>query len=124
MNQLLTTCPVCSQRLTVTELYCRSCDTAIQGHFELGRLGNLNRTQLQFIETFIRCEGKLSRMEDEIGLSYPTLRSRLTEIIQQMGFELGSNGQGLSERERKRVLDDLATGKLTSEEAMRQLEGD
>ena len=53
MNPVLTICPVCSERLSVTKLQCRNCDTVIEGHFEIGRMGKLNSEQLQFIETFM-----------------------------------------------------------------------
>jgi hypothetical protein len=124
MSRLLTICPVCGERLTATRLQCRACDTAVEGHFELGRLGRLSPEQTEFVETFIRCEGKLSRMEAEVGLSYPTLRSRLTDVIQKMGFEVGPDSEPLSDEERHQILDDLASGKLSSEEAMRMLEGE
>jgi hypothetical protein len=123
MNAMLTTCPVCSERLVVTRLHCRSCDTTIEGHFELGRLGRLSAEQLAFVETFIRCEGKLSRMEPELEMSYPTLRARLTEVIRDMGFPVGPETERLSEQERHAILDQLASGEISSEQAMRQLEG-
>jgi len=121
MNVLLTNCPVCGDPLAVTRLHCRKCDTAIEGHFEVGRLGRLTPEQVSFVEAFVRCEGKLNRMEREVGLSYPTLRARLSEIIRQMGFAVGAE-TGVSDEERHRVLDELAAGKITSEEAMRALE--
>ena len=124
MNLMLTTCPACGERLSVTRLHCRSCDTTIEGHFDLGRLGRLSAEQLAFIETFIRCEGKLNRMERELGLSYPTLRARLTDVIGQMGFQVGPEPAGAGTEERHRILDDLASGKITSEEAMRALEAE
>ncbi|HJX41774.1 MAG TPA: DUF2089 domain-containing protein [Anaerolineales bacterium] len=123
MNPLLTTCPVCAGALTVTRLHCRSCDTSVEGHFETGRMGRLRADQLQFVETFIRCEGKLNRMERELGLSYPTLRSRLTEVITQMGFELGPEPAEISDKQRHRILDELASGEISSEQAMQQLQG-
>lgn len=124
MSRLLTTCPVCQEKLTATRLHCRSCDTTIEGHFELGRLGRLSQEQLDFVEAFIRCEGKLNRLEKELELSYPTLRSRLNEIIRQMGYEVGADSGGLDEEERSQILDDLASGKLSSEEAMHMLKGE
>jgi len=122
MTSMITTCPICGDRLSVQRLYCRSCDTSIEGHFDLGRMGRLSPEQMVFVETFIRCEGKLNRMEGELGMSYPTLRSRLTEIIRQMGFEVGPEDAGLSDEERHRILDELAQGKISSEEAMSLLE--
>jgi len=123
MNPILTTCPVCAGALTVTRLHCRSCDTTVEGHFETGRMGRLRADQLEFVETFIRCEGKLNRMERELGLSYPTLRSRLTEVVTQMGFELGPEPAELSDKQRHRILDELAQGEISSEQAMQLLQG-
>lgn len=124
MSRLLTTCPVCSEELTAVRLHCRSCDTTIEGRFDFGRLGRLSQDQLEFVEAFIGCEGKLNRLEKELELSYPTLRSRLNEIIRQMGYEVGPESAGLDEQERTQILDDLANGKLSSEEAMQMLAGE
>jgi hypothetical protein len=87
-------------------------------------MGRLSTEQLEFVETFLRCEGKLSRMEPELELSYPTLRARLTDVIRTMGFQVGPDTGGLDEEERHQILEDLATGNLSSEEAMRLLESD
>ena len=122
MPPLLTTCPVCEESLSVTRLHCRNCDTTIEGQFDVGRLGRLTPEQIGFVETFIRCEGKLNRMEPELDLSYPTLRARLTDVIRAMGFPVGPE-LGISDEERHRILDELASGKLSSEEAMQLLEG-
>jgi hypothetical protein len=124
MNPMLTICPICKERLSVTRLHCRGCDITIDGYFDMGRLGRLSEEQLVFIETFIRCEGKLSRMEPELGMSYPTLRARLMDVIRTMGFPTGPESSMITDEERHRILDDLAGGKLTSEEAMILLEGE
>jgi hypothetical protein len=108
----------------VTRLHCRSCDTTIDGRFETGRLGRLSVDQIVFVETFLRCEGKLNRMEREMGLSYPTLRSRLTDIVRQMGFNPGAEAPAAIDESRHRVLDDLAGGRITSDDAMRLLESE
>jgi len=122
VNNLLTNCPVCGEALAVTRLHCRNCDTTIDGRFDVGRLGRLTAEQVAFVETFVRCEGKLNRMEREVGLSYPTLRVRLTEVIRQMGFPVGVEQAPSGDDELHRLLDDLASGKITSDEAMRSLE--
>jgi hypothetical protein len=122
MNTFLTLCPVCGERLAVTRLHCRNCDTTIDGHFEMGRLGRLTGEQLTFVETFLRCEGKLNRMEREMGLSYPTLRARLVDVVRQMGFPPSSEAPVSLDEARHQVLDDLAGGRITSDEAMRLLE--
>ena len=123
MNKMPSICPVCEERLYVTRLHCRNCDTALEGYFETGRMGRLTPQQLDFVETFVRCEGKLIRMERELGLSYPPLRSRLNEVIQQMGFEVDAPEPGVDEEERHRILDELASGEISSDQAMSLLEG-
>jgi len=123
MNTMLTLCPVCGERLTVARLHCRACSTSIEGQFDPGPLGRLTVEQLAFVETFVRCEGKLNRMEREVRLSYPTLRSRLADVIRQMGYPEGPEAPALTDEERHQVLDLLANGEIDSAEAMRRLEG-
>ena len=123
MNSQLMSCPICEHRLTVTRLHCRNCDTTIEGHFETGRMGQLTAEQLSFVETFLRCEGKLNRVEGVLGLSYPTLRSRLSQVIQAMGFEVGPEQADTSDEQRHQILDELASGQISSEQAMELLQG-
>jgi hypothetical protein len=127
MHPILGTCPVCGETLAVTRLHCRSCDTTIEGRFAVGAFDRLSPEHLAFIETFIKCEGKLNRMETELGLSYPTLRSRLNDLRRAMGFEVGQEepaaAPGITEEERRRILDDLASGRITSEDAVKLLQG-
>jgi hypothetical protein len=124
MNAMLTLCPVCGEKLTVTRMLCRACSSSIEGQFDPGPLGRLTAEQVAFVETFIRCEGRLNRMEREIGLSYPTLRLRLADIIRQMGYAVEPETPTLSDEDRHRVLDLLASGEIDSAEAMRRLEGE
>ena len=123
MYDLLGKCPVCSQDLTVTRLHCRSCDLALEGRFGLGRFYRLDPEQLHFIETFIRREGKLNRVQEELGLSYPTVRSRLHDVIRALGYEVREE-LTMSPEQRKSILDELAQGQITSDEAVKLLQGD
>ena len=128
MKTLPGKCPICGENLTVTRMHCRNCDTTLEGQFSLGVLELLSKEQLLFLETFVRCEGKLNRMEKEMGLSYPTLRSRLTELIRAMGYEVGQEEpapatSGISDEDRHRVLEDLAAGRISTELAVKSLQG-
>ncbi|MCP4426627.1 MAG: DUF2089 domain-containing protein [Chloroflexi bacterium] len=124
MNPVIGQCPICQQTLHVTRLHCRNCDTALEGHFTLGRLYQLSAQQLEFVEIFIRCEGKINRVEQEIGLSYPAVRARLTEVIKAMGYEVGApEPVPISQETRQEVLDELSSGTLSAEEALQMLRG-
>jgi hypothetical protein len=120
MNPVIGRCPVCDQTLEVTRLYCRHCDTALEGHFSLGRFYQLSPEQLQFVETLVRCEAKLNGVQEELGLSYPAVRSRLNDVIRALGYEVREDTSASTEQ-RRTILQDLASGKLSSEEALRLL---
>ncbi len=145
MNPMPTRCPVCGGELVVTRLHCPSCETTIEGSFAPGGsplqeaftpeqlrsllpFSRLNQDQLYFVLTFIRCEGRFNRMEEELNLSYPTLRGRLDEVIRALGFEPAReeapspNLPGPAERQS--ILDQLNRGEIDVEEARRRLRGE
>lgn len=125
MNPVIGQCPICRQNLHVTRLHCRHCDTTVEGHFSLGRLYQLSQDQLKFVETFIRCEGKITRVEQEIGMSYPAVRSRLEEVIRALGYEVGeSSDRSISYEERQDILARISRGEMTAEEGIGLLRGD
>ena len=63
-------------------------------------------------------------MEDEVGLSYPTIRNRLHEIIRALGYEPGAGDltPGLTDQQRQRILEDLDQGLISPGEAMQLLQ--
>ncbi len=115
-------CPVCGEGLEAMALQCPACETRIEGRFQLGRLARLSTEQLAFVELFLRCEGKFTRLESLTGLSYPTLRKRLQEILRTMGYEPEAEAPPGPE-ERLRILEALAEGQISYEEALRRLRG-
>lgn len=125
MLPLPTRCPFTGGEIVITQFYCPDAGIKIEGEFQLVLpFVQLSAEQLQFVETFVRCEGKFNRMENELGLSYPTLRTRLHEIIRVLGYEPGKEEAPVrNEAERRRVLEELHTGRLNFEEAMELLKG-
>jgi hypothetical protein len=77
-------CPACGSALRVTTLSCASCDTTIGGSFELPALSKLPAEDFQFVLDFIKCSGSLKIMAQQMGLSYPTVRNRLDEVISKI----------------------------------------
>ncbi len=124
MNQVIGQCPICKSALQVTRLYCSNCDTALEGHFSLGRFYQLSPEQIAFIETFLRCEGKINRVGEELGISYPTVRSRLEDVIRALGYEVEEAPGTPSDEDRKAILEQLAEGTISSEDAIKRLRGE
>ncbi len=110
-------CPMCGGALYVSTLHCPACDATITGNFDLGAFGRLSPDQLAFAALFIRCEGKITRVQQELGLSYPTVRNKLQDLIQALGYPLGYSVSQTAE-ERKKILDRLSAGELTADEAI------
>ena len=125
MRPLLLKCPSCEGNLTVTSLGCPECSINIDGEFALPQLLRLTRAQIDFIEVFIKNRGIIREVERELGISYPTVRARLDEVIQALGYSSKSapeDGIESAGAERRRiVLAELKAGKLTPEEALAQL---
>jgi len=81
-------CPVCPTVMEITQLPCQQCDTAIEGHLAFSRFNRLIVEQLAFPETLVRCEGEITRVEKELGISYLTARSRLDDLVSPLGYEV------------------------------------
>lgn len=125
MNPLPTRCPFSGGDIVVTRFYCPDVDISVDGRFAVNiPFAQLSAEQLQFVELFLRSEGKLSRMESELGISYPTVRSRLHDIIRALGYEPGKEEPApMNEDVRKQVLAELDAGQITFDEAMQILKG-
>jgi len=125
MLPLPTQCPLTGGPIIVTRLYCPDSGLTIEGEFAITLpFGQLSPEQLRFVEIFVRCEGKLNRMEEELKLSYPTIRTRLHEVIRALGHEpRREEAETVSAAERKKVLQELDSGKISFEEAMQLLQG-
>lgn len=121
-HQVPSSCPFCHDILQVTQLHCPNCDTTISGHFDLGKFQLLTEEQRAFAELFIRCEGKLTRVGSELGLSYPTVRNKLNELIRALGYTVEEEPR-LTAADRQAILDRLAAGEISSEEAIELLSG-
>jgi hypothetical protein len=129
MNQVFGNCPVCGKELIVTKMECRSCGTDIGGQFAIGRMAQFDADQIQFVETFIKNRGNAYKVGEELGMPYSTVRARLTEIIRAMGYEPGAEPKEdltskVAPEVRKVVLDDLAKGKISADDAIRLLQGE
>lgn len=116
MPRLPTACPACSAGLEVSRLTCPSCALQLEGRFELPPLLRLPRDDLDFVTAFVRASGSLKEMGAHLGLSYPTVRNRLNEIIERL-----TAAESDRDTKRRAVLDALARGELGVKDATRKL---
>jgi len=122
-NPVVAKCPICSEQLKVVRLECDSCGTRMEGSLSLGRFHALSPDQIEFLETFIRARGNFKDIERELGISYPTVRSRLDAMIRALGFPSQAEPDRESER-RKEILRELAEGRIAADDAANLLESE
>ncbi len=84
MKVLPIICPACNSQLKVKSLLCQHCQTEIQGCYDLPPLATLCADDQAFVLEFIKTSGSLKDMAGLLGLSYPTVRNRLDEIIERI----------------------------------------
>ncbi|WP_413293138.1 DUF2089 domain-containing protein [Bdellovibrio sp. HCB185ZH] len=81
-------CPACQGLLSPTVLSCGHCNIRVEGPFQLNEFATLPAEDLHFLRIFIQCEGRIRDMEPALGLSYPTIRTRLTQLKNKLTGEL------------------------------------
>ena len=118
MRKVISRCPVCSNELTVARLKCDACDTVIENHFKLSEFDYLTDEEMFFTRTFIRCRGNIKEVEKELGISYPTVRSKLDAVIKKLGYEAVADERSAHKED---ILKALENGEITAEQAIAQL---
>ena len=114
-------CPSCGGRLEVQELGCPRCGVTVGGTFERCEFCALPPEQLQFLRLFVSRRGNLREVERELGLSYPTVRARLDDLLKALGYPASPAPVAERQERRRQALEDLGAGKITAEEAARIL---
>jgi len=127
MRPLILKCPSCDGPLTVARLECAKCEIGIEGDFSMPALLRLSLAQIDFVEVFIKNRGSIRDVERELGVSYPTVRGRLDDVIRALGYPV--KGEAVEETaapsdttaSRRSVLADLKAGRISPEEALAAL---
>jgi hypothetical protein len=113
-DQAPSRCPQCNAVLRVSALHCPACDLVVSGDFPRCRFCELPAEQSRFLEVFLRCRGVIRHMEAELGLSYPTVRSRVDDLLKALRLD-----EEAQERQSIRdVLTSLEDGALSAGEAV------
>ncbi|MDR7869809.1 MAG: DUF2089 domain-containing protein [Tissierellaceae bacterium] len=117
-REVIGKCPVCGDELKVTKLSCSSCDTHIEGNFDLCKFCKLSNEQKSFLEAFVRNRGNIKEIEKDLSISYPTVKNKLEDLVQALGY---SSKYSEPEIDKKDILERLNNGEITSEEALKLL---
>lgn len=114
-------CPICQSKLKVIRLQCGTCKTGIDGEFELDKFSYLTDEQKTFIEIFIKNRGNIKEIEKDLGISYPTVRRNLDQVIEALGYSVKPSDEEVNKKD---ILEKLSVGALTPEEALKKLRGE
>ena len=111
-----TSCPDCGRPMQLTRASCPDCEVDLEGQFEVSPLGRLTEEDQIFVTAFLRHHGSIRKMEELFKISYPTVKNRLKSIVRQLDsvFTVPSTNSV--------VLEELARGEITVDEALERLE--
>ncbi|MCD4760287.1 DUF2089 domain-containing protein [bacterium] len=116
-------CPVCESRLVISSFKCESCDTEVSGRFPPRAFEVLGEEEEDFVITFLVCSGNIKQMEKRLGISYPTVKSRLRRIVEKLGQEVEIEETTIKVDE-NRILTELKSGAIDVQAAIRRLRGE
>ena len=125
MRKLIETCPTCdSAKLSITEVTCDACGTQVRSRYSRCPFCSLTEDQQTFLLLFVRSRGNLKDLEKTLGVSYPTVRAKLDEIVERLAPpaltptpELES-APATQPDPRQAVLARVQTGELSPAEAL------
>ncbi|MGG5460399.1 DUF2089 domain-containing protein [Clostridium sp. B9] len=117
-------CPVCNSELKIVKLECEKCNTKIEGDFRGCDFCNLTQEEQYFLKIFVKCKGSIKEIEKELDISYPTVKSRLNQLITALGFEDKETEEEKLDKKKSRalILEKLDRGEISSTEALKELE--
>ncbi|MCK9557472.1 MAG: DUF2089 family protein [Candidatus Cloacimonetes bacterium] len=112
----LANCPICHKELVIREYHCPSCKVSFEGDFSRNWLEGFTASQLEFIKLFLLVQGNLKELQKRLGISYPTVKNRLSEIIGIITREDGGINDYTD------ILTDLEGGFINVEEAVSMIQ--
>jgi len=108
-------CPSCGEMLEITELRCPKCGTVVRGHYKLNKFLILSPEEENFLLIFLISRGNLKEVQERLGISYPTAKARLEELLVSLGLYKEKEKNPLI----KEILERLERGEITSKEAIK-----
>lgn len=120
-HRLITKDPVSGCDLDITEVSCEDSGVTIRGRFEMPRWAKLEPEQERFLETFLRCRGMINSVERELGISYPTVKSRLDALLNALEIAPIKEKKEKGIEKKRKILDMLERGEITADQAKEKI---
>ena len=121
MRKILEKCPSCGGAIEVTRLNCTSCETVVLGRYQPCPFCKLDPERTQFLLAFVRSRGNVKEMERELGISYWTVRRKLDELIEDLGFEPQDTAAADQTEHQLEILARVDRGELNAADAFQLL---
>lgn len=109
-------CPFCDGQIHITDFACDDCGATVRGIFDPCSFCGLNAEQRRYLISFIKCRGNIKEIEKDLGISYPTVRARMDDLLIALGLT-----DVKSDTRRADILASLETGEISAEEAAQML---
>jgi hypothetical protein len=120
MRKILERCPTCSADLEIVELRCTRCETVVRARYRPCDFCRLTDEQSTFLRLFVASRGNLTELEKRLGVSYPTVRAKLDEVIERLGPLEGSPPPP-PRPDRRVILEAIARGEISPADGARQI---
>ncbi len=130
-------CCICGEKLTVTRLTCDTCGTTLEGQFDGCPFCSLSPEETRFLLIFLKNRGSIKDVEREMGISYPTVRNLLDNLLSSLALDGGTppapnapteeprrrsrSTEGDTAKARRDILARLSRHEITADEAARRL---
>lgn len=124
MVQLPNKCPFCGGGVIVTHFACPECDAVVEGRFSPHPLAVFDADQTRFVLAFLRNRGNIKDVERELGLSYPAVRAKISEVVKALGYTVDAEDAAAEETarvQRAEVLGALERGEIDAAQAAERL---
>ena len=120
MRKLIEACPTCdSATLSITEVTCDTCGTQVRSHYSRCPFCSLSDEEQAFLLLFVRNRGNLKDLEKTLGVSYPTVRAKLDELVDRLTPAAAATATPSDPRQA--VLAKVQAGELSPAEALARL---
>jgi hypothetical protein len=88
MEKIISKCPSCGEEMITSELKCTQCDLRIKKDFALCEFCRLSENDYEFLKIFLRTQGRITDIEKILGLSYPTIKAKIDDLLKNLNLSL------------------------------------